>query len=431
MKDKKNILVISSYLPPKNDIAAMRVGGLCKYLSQRGWNVIALTTDHPFSTNTSYEIVTAESPPTLITKVIEEYKSESDYSNPQEVGTRDDGGTLSKRESVENILRSIVHFVRDEIDHFPDGQRLWLNNAVEVGNKIIAEKEISCIISSSDPFTCHRIASRLSNTHSIPWIADYRDPWSQNPYKDTSFARQFFERRMERKTIDSASEIVTVSEPIADMISNLHNREVKTILNGYDKSQHPDRSLRDTFTIMYPGQFYKGRRNPEMLFSAVSKLLEQGISKENISIEFYGYTKTWILDMAKDYAIADCVKAIEPVDKSVILKRESESHCLLSLHWDDSRSEGYYTGKIFEYLGAERPIAAITPPDCVEELLDESKSGKAFYNDVELSEWLYTQYRHFQKTGDVIYEINEPSLTSYSQQRLAKKYEELILENIP
>lgn len=429
MEHRNQILIISYYLPPKNDIASMRIGGLCNYLSKQGWDIVVLTTDHQANTDRPYEVITTKSPSPIITRFIERYKDISNYSSPEKNFEPEEKNNKQIRQiknQIEKLSRPIAHFIRDEIVHYPDRLRLWKDHAIPVANNIVSNRDISCIVSSSGPFTCHQIGSVLCQSHNLPWIADYRDPWTQNPYNSRTFVREAIEKRMEKKVIKPASEVVTVSDPIANILSNLHNRKVKTILNGYNENQHPEGELRNTFTIMYPGQFYKKRRNPEMLFSAVSKLVKNGISHNSIQIEFYGYAKQWIVDLADDYDIRECIRVFDPVDKSTILKRERESHCLLSLHWDSNNSEGFYTGKVFEYLGAKRPIVAITPPDVVNNLLNETNAGESFYDSDSLAYWLRDQYKTFKRTGHVRYDINEKKLQKYSQKRMGREFKRII-----
>ena len=433
MNESGSILIITYYLPPKDHIASQRTGGLCEYLSKSGWDIVALTADHSPTFESSYEIISTDFRSTFLSRLINKYKGEtrSDFSNQKKSTSVDSSvETTGYLDLIERILGPPVRFIRDEIVHYPDDKRLWENNAVKTGNNYITNHEVSCIISSSGPFTSHRIASRLSKHHDLPWIADYRDRWSQNPYKNHTSIREFFEKRMEINTIKPANEIVTVSDPIAEDISNIHNKKVTTILNGHDKSRVPDRDLSDEYTILYPGQFYRGKHNPKMLFSAVSQLLDDGIDLSNFRIDFYGYAQPWIKQLANRYQIEEFINDRDFAPQTEILKRERESHCLLSLHWDDPRSEGVYTGKIFEYLAAERPIVAINPPKVVEQLLKETEAGESFYDDEELADWIRTQYTTFQEKGKVNYNKDPESVQKYSQQRMAKKFENLIVKNI-
>lgn len=432
MKQKGRVLVVTYYIPPKNHIASQRMNGLCEFLSRFGWDIVVLTADHPTEFESPYEVISTDLNKPALSRLISWYKNKI---RPP-VSKHDDSTTenssaepKNSQNSVERVFGPMVRFLRNELVHYPDDKRLWENNAVEVGEEYIVNHEITCIISSSGPFTSHRIASRLNKHHDIPWIADYRDWWSQNPYKNHTNIRELFEKRMEKKTTKPANEIVTVSEPIAKDLSELHKRNVRTITNGHDKSRFPNRDLRDNFTILYPGQFYRKKRNPEMLFSAISHLLDEKIDPNDIQIEFYGYAEPWVNKLADQYSVQKCISIRDFVPQTEILKRERESHCLLSLHWDDSRAEGVYTGKIFEYLGAERPIAAINPPYVVEQLLEETGAGESFSNDVKLADWIHDQYRTFRETGEVNYEVDPTAVKKYSQQTMAKEFENLIVKN--
>ncbi|MDL0141622.1 hypothetical protein [Halobacterium salinarum] len=433
MAERGRILVVTYYLPPKSHIASQRTGGLCKYLSSSDWDVVVLTADHPAEFESPYDVISVDFDDPLLSRLINWYKRSirpifSNQENSPSVQSSVE--STNSQNLIERVFGPAVHLIRDEFIHYPDNKRLWEDEAVEVGKNYISDHEVSCIISSSGPFTSHRIASRLSIQHDLPWIADYRDRWSQNPYENHTHIRELFERRMEKETIKPASEIVTVSDPIAKDLSNFYERDVNTITHGYDKDRFPDRDLNDQFTILYPGQFYREKRDPEMLFASVSRLLGDKIPTDDLQIEFYGYAQPWVMELADQYGILDSIVNHDFVPQKEILKRERESHCLLSLHWNDSRAEGVYTGKIFEYLGAGRPIAAINPPKVVDQLLAETGAGKSFYKEYKLEEWIYDQYATFQETGKVKYDVDTEAVEKYSQQRMAEKFENIIIENI-
>ena len=92
----------------------------------------------------------------------------------------------------------------------------------QAAREILRKENIAAVISSSPPVTSHLIGGELKAEHEIPWIADIRDLWSQNHNYRYSPLRRALDRRLELKTLSKADALVTVSEPWAEKLRNLH-----------------------------------------------------------------------------------------------------------------------------------------------------------------------------------------------------------------
>ena len=87
------------------------------------------------------------------------------------------------------------------------------------GSKVIEEWKPDIIYSSANPFTSLLVAKRLSQKYSIPFVAEFRDLWSDNPYIELPWWRQKIDLKLESSVLNSTKACVTVSEPLKQKLA--------------------------------------------------------------------------------------------------------------------------------------------------------------------------------------------------------------------
>ena len=237
---------------------------------------------------------------------------------------------------------------------------MWYHDALLAGEKIIRNERIDAILSTSPPVTSHLVAKTLAEKYHIPWVADFRDLWSQNHYLSYSFIRKYFERKLEVKIIRTASAVTTVSQPLADKLALLHkNKKIFSITNGFDPEliNTDNTAVDQSFNIVYTGVLYKGKRDPTPLFVVMNDLSDKGcIKREDIKIDFFGSPEDWIQEDSAKYHLQEYITQHGLVTHETAIAEQRKAQLLLLLTWDNPEEKGVYTGKLFEYLAARRPI---------------------------------------------------------------------------
>ena len=261
---------------------------------------------------------------------------------------------------------AIEHFtdIPYEIITYPDEKIGWYEHAIIAGEKILQTQQIDAILSSSRPETCHLIANTLSRNYHIPWVADFRDLWSQNHYSTYSQIKKYFEKKLEIRTLKQASAITTVSQPLADTLATLHkNKKIYPVNNGFDPELlNHDTTTDKCFTIVYTGDLYQGKRDPEQLFAVIHDLCDKDlIKRDDITIHFFGYpasesSEDWLQEDISKYHLQDLVVLHGKVSHETAISEQRKAQILLLLSWNNPEERGVYTGKLFEYLAARRPI---------------------------------------------------------------------------
>ena len=416
---KKKVLIIAYCFPPMPVIGSQRPHGLAKYLQFFDWEPIVLTVRHPGKFPHGIKVVATDFTDRIavLKKMI---GFDSDAGIHQQLGIK-----ITKHFNYPTWKSKVLKFAR-EVIAYPDDERGWYSHAVKAASELIEKQRINAIISTSFPVTSHLIAKKMKQKYGIPWVADLRDLWTQNHYFGKFKIIGFMEKRLELKTLSYADALVTISGPLANMLKSLHlNKEVQCITNGYDPDAFNTTplNLSQKFTITYTGRLYSGARDPSMLFEATAKLIrEDKIDRDRMEIRFYGELEGWLIDEVKKFGLEDVVGIYGPVPREEAIMRQKESQILLLLLWNDKREEGVYTGKIFEYFGAKRPILAIGgASSIVKDLLAGTNAGKFAQNREQVENILTQHYQEFITSGEVRYRANG-ALENYTYNTMARKY---------
>lgn len=419
----KKVLIIAYYFPPRPYIGSQRPYRLAKYLREFGWQPIILTAQLP------------SKPPEGITVIETPYKDVVDLYK-KKLGFNSEEGfhqqldiPVVKNYNYSTPKGKIIKILK-EIITFPDEQKGWYRYALESTYDLLSREKIDAMISTSLPVTSHVIARQLKRKYKIPWVADFRDLWTQNHYYNKFNVIKLFEKRLELKTLQNADALVTVSRPLAETLGKIHkNKNVFVITNGFDTDDfmHNIPKPANKFTITYTGTLYNGKRDPSVLFAVLSQLIrENKMNKDLVEIRFFGQQETWILHDIQKYDLNSVVSFYGCVPRSIALEKQKESQLLLLLLWNNKNEKGVYTGKIFEYLGAKRPILAIGGAGgVVEELLAETNAGKYVNEPAELSHYLLEYYREFITHGEVIYSGNS-NVENYCYKKIAESYSHIL-----
>jgi len=320
-----------------------------------------------------------------------------------------------------------------EVTAYPDPHKGWRAFAVTAGKNFLQQESVNAMISTSSPVTSHIIAKELKEKHDIPWVADFRDLWTQNHYYPYSPLRRAIERRLELKTLRRADALVTVSEPASQKLRILHrDKAVYAVPNGFDPAEvnDPEAVLTNKFTLTHTGNIYPVKQSPEPLFEALRHLIAQGImDTADVEVRFYGVEAGWIDKLAERHGLRDIVKQFGIVPREVALEKQRESQLLLLIKWDDPNERGAYSAKIFEYLAARRPILAVGGhDDVVNELLDETGAGVHGSTPEEIAGIVRETYHQYRRAGKVGYKGDEAKTSNYSQREMAQKFALLLDE---
>jgi hypothetical protein len=155
---------------------------------------------------------------------------------------------------------------------------LWLPAAFRRARRMVREDGIEAIITTSPPCTTHMIGWWLHRHSSIPWIADLRDPITDNfAYRPRSALDDRFYCWLERIVVQSANRVVVTSPELADRLRRrfpeIPPGRFVTIMNGYDAADAPtaQKTPGQYCTLTHVGSFYRDQ-TIEPILHAVRQL---------------------------------------------------------------------------------------------------------------------------------------------------------------
>ena len=419
---RKKILIITYFFPPKRDVGSLRAKGLAKYLPEAGWEPVVLTPLLPANPEPSFRVI--ETMPPLRERMRIWRRRDA------ELKARFQECQHNERVASPVPGKSLVSYFRETVP-FPDSKIGWKIFALTAGRAIIEQERPVAMLSISSPVTCHLVASRLKKEYPfLFWMADFRDLWTLNHYYRHQRIRRYFEAGLEKKTLANADVLTTVSNPMAQRLEGFHHRQSFGIPNGFDPDEfvEVERELQPDFTITYTGSTYAGKQNPKPLFVALKELLSQRkIEPNEVKVNFYGPPAKELERLITDYVLKGIVVQRGRVLREEALRCQRASQLLLLLNWDDPKEEGVYTGKIFEYLAACRPILSLGGSGgVVKELLSETGSGVHCPDKETVKKCLLGWYQEWKKTGRVIYQGRRESIMKYSHRAMAQKFARIL-----
>jgi hypothetical protein len=357
------VLIVTFAFPPSNVIGAVRLGKLARYFDRRGHDVRVLTTDVVDDRSLPLEI----SRDRVIYTEYREREHSLDYVARSLRGYETAVVSDRRQEAppqCSTLVRSLTQILRRHylgLIYIPDKRINWIRTAIPAGRQLIEDWRPNIIFASAPPYTGLIVASRLARAFSIPWIADFRDLWVDNPYYGEAAWRRRLDAVIERQTVKHAAGLVTVSPIWAEQLCRRHGKRAAVVYNGYAEEDFPPSAPPadpgEILNIRYMGSIYRGFRDPSALFSAIALLPDK--LRGHVNVEFFSDAGDAVLDAAAAHRVKAAVTVKPRVPYRHALELQMEADVLLLLQSNDQRDEGNLPAKLFEYLYARRPILFI------------------------------------------------------------------------
>jgi glycosyltransferase involved in cell wall biosynthesis len=367
-----HVLFLTFFFPPHNTIGAVRTGTTAKYLEQMGHRVSVISArPQAFPATLPLEIPLDHV--TYTAWIGHPQRKHLNTSEPTTQGT----GRHSKLEAL--ARRAYLELM------MPDQEIGWFPFAWRAAHDATRRRDVDIILASAGPFTSLLVAKTIARSSNLPWVADLRDLWMDNAHRQKYLVRDALERRLERRTLSSASALVTVGPALAATLSAKLNRPVEVVYNGYEPavSPAPPPALHgDRLLIRYTGRIWE-ERLPAGLFRCLKELAAVGAP---VRVEFYGQKLDAVERAAARSGVQDLVHCCAEVSHEEALRLQREADVLLLTMAESLPGEREtLTGKLFEYMNARRPILLVGCPDgAAADLVRTSKCGVAIENDVQL-----------------------------------------------
>jgi glycosyltransferase involved in cell wall biosynthesis len=247
----------------------------------------------------------------------------------------------------------------------PDENVTWNATAIPKAISIARQEGIDVVLTTSPPGSVHLVGAAVKRATGAKWVADLRDSLALHAHRSSegvgARAKQKARAGIAHLVARQADAIVTAAEAITVETQGLSPRgPVLTIPNGCDFDDFAGLTYThgDRFRLTHAGSFF-GKRDPKPFLQA---LAASGL--DDVTVRFLGDFRPGDREFMESLGLADRVELIEHVPRRESLRLQRDSDALLLLIPDaGGRGRGVLSGKVFEYLAAERPVLAVVPPD--------------------------------------------------------------------
>ena len=434
----KRVLIITYYWPPSGGSGVQRWLKMSKYLPEYGWQPVIYTTenaeypiiDHSLEKDVAPNIEVIRRP---ITEPYSAYKKFLGINKDETVKM----GFIQEKEKSKSWKSDLTLWVRGNF-FIPDARCGWVKPSVRFMKEYLNEHPVDAIISTGPPHSMHLIALKLKEALGLPWIADFRDPWTEIDYYNDLHLTAWADRRhhrLEQEVLTKADKVVTVAPDGARRLGRLGNRNVRTIYNGFDRDDDTQMpvNLSEQFTITYLGVLSK-IQNPSNLWQALSELIKEdsGFDK-SLKINMIGQIDSTVVSSIDENGLTQHVaySPYMPHDQVSAVHRSSTLLLLLLMPDSEPRAKGLLTGKLFEYMASGRPILCIGPEDGdAARILRETGAGQtvSFEDKVKMKETLKNLYQRFLEND--LPNNTSTTIEQYSRKNMAQKYAKLLNQSV-
>ena len=423
----KRALVITYYWPPAGGSGVQRWVKFAKYLPSEGWQPVIYTPENPdFSSIDESLLKEIPSEAEIIKRpIIEPYGIYRKLTGSKGQIKIEANPVRAGRGST---LKRLSMWVRGNL-FMPDPRCLWIGPSVRFLKKYLRDHPVDVIVSTGPPQSMHLIARKVSLATGIPWVADFRDPWTKIFYFKHLRLGKWAEKKhhtLEQQVLDDATAVVAVSPLVQQEFASMTSTPVHLVTNGYDESDYVEEVAQDSnFNVVHTG-LLTAEGNPVELWKALGeKCTKDADFASKFRLVLAGKTDKKVLEDIKAAGLDQYLTDYGYIDhdKAVPLQR-SASILILPIR-EEPETKAILPGKLFEYLAARRPILGVgTSEGAMATVLQQTGAGKIFNWDD--SEDISTYIDHVwnnAKDGKEI--IPDADIEKYSRRMTTKRMVEL------
>ncbi len=403
MSGKPVTVIVSYYFAPNPQVGAKRFSFLAPEFERRGFDVHAIAAKSVHSDDPSLPVG-------------------SQVHRVRAPGFPVRGGAWAR--TVNKLARRLLAHVGSEY--------FWTGPAVRAAMRLGLQERRGVVIGTVPPFSAAIVATRIARNLDWPLILDYRDPWTA--YQHVSRSRGGWQRsgwsralasRLERSCVArSSARVFSTPEMKAsfeEFFSQADRKRNFVIPNGVQLPMENARgdatSMRD---IVHAGALY-GDRSLLPTLRALAAISREDSRYSDVRLVQYGEL------MPAERQAIEAEKLQHLVVEKSRIPRESlwPVLCAARVLLVVSGSEMTYSipYKVYDYLGARRPILALSPNgSAVQRMFTEYRIGS--HVDPNDPSALRAVLRSLLDTE--VYDVDEHAVQRHVWSRLAMDYAQII-----
>ncbi len=399
----KRVLIIAYYWPPAGGSGVQRWVKFAKYLPSNGWQPVVCTPLNP-EYYSKDETLSRDVPPeaeVLRLPITEPYgiyrrlmgKSSSTDMKTLTSSSAAADASNARGESSDNVnpisaehkslKQKVSLWVRANL-FIPDPRIWWLGPCSRQLKKHLKEHPVDVIVTTGPPQSMHLIGRRLSKATGIPWVADFRDPWTKMFYfKHLPLTKYSLKKhlRLEKEVLDDATAVIAVTPLVQKDFQEMTSTPVHLITNGFDEDDFTGvnkglaEGRENKFRAVHTGIF-AADGNPLALWDVLAELCKDEEFRNRLEIRLAGKVDEAIVEAIRSRGLGDNLTLIGYVSHERAVAEQQCADLLLLPLRQEPEYRSVLPGKIFEYLAARRPVLGIGQPDGIAaKVLEDSGAG--------------------------------------------------------
>ena len=411
----KSVLILAYDFPPFLSVGSLRPYSWYRYLKEYGIEPIVVTRQWSNDYGNELDYVAPSKSKNIIVDKTEfgtiiQAPFRPNYSNRLLLKYGE-----SRYKFIRKLISGFFHFV--QFSFFVGSKSCIYFSARDY----LKNHKVDAIIVTGEPFVLFKYASKLSELYNIPWIADYRDTWSQSLFRSRNIFLLKWNQYFEKKYLKNSACITTVSDFTKCQIEKLIQKKyISVLINGYNSdiviNTKIDQQDRSKFNLAFIGNI--ANYYPiSVFFDTLFKFIIDHPDYE-ININFYGINRPEIIknEMLKYPVLVNKISIYPKLSNEKLLNHLINNHCLLLFN------DYFVSGtKIYDYLAVKRKILF-----CFTNYLDKDLLHKWY--DVEIDK--NVKFDSYQVQAKIIEETNSGILVENSEhlyitlQNLYKEFQE-------
>lgn len=390
---KNKVLIITYYWPPSGGSGVQRWLKFVKYLPSFQWEPHVFTPENP-SFSVQDPSLEADVPPEAEVMRLPIWE-------PYDAFYKVAGWFGQKKQNTPTALvpaqgrsffQKVSTWVRGNL-FVPDPRVFWVKPSVRFLGDYLRDNGIQVVVTTGPPHSLHLIGLKLKKKYPhLRWLADFRDPWSDWGMWDclqVSKPIRGIHKRLERRVLASADEIITITPFYVRRFEALSGRRVRLLTNGFDDEDFRNITYPRTerFVIRHVG-LINDKCNPRPFMSALKEeMLADKKFAADVSVEFIGEVHPdFRAYVSASPGLEDVTTFRGNIPHAQLLEEYGSSSLLLLILTGYKDAEGFLPGKLFEYLATRIPVLGVGPADGdAGALLRETQAGTMIDSDDHLA----------------------------------------------
>lgn len=378
-RGSRTVLFVCYEFPPTGGAGVQRLAKFARYLPQSGWSAVVLAAGHVPGRAVDETLMkdvagvrvvrTPARPVNLwVSHALVFARGLRDAARPARSGgvARRRADSIDHAERVSTTGRSgrterITRWLA-----VPDFARLWVGPAVRAGVRLGRQAEASVVYASGPPFSALVAGRRIAAALGVPFVADYRDAWRDNPSNSwyPSGWHRWRSLWWERKVLASAA-AVTTAHPLAGEITEMGGPVPTLIPNGFDPADLPEWAPAGAgpLTVTFMGAFY-GVNHPLPVLRALKAVREGGAGEpREARLRIVGSWPSHMPEVIAQLGLQEAVELHPYLPHHEALGMLASSDVGLVVYSDLPELRVSTPAKLYEYLGIGLPILFVGPTE--------------------------------------------------------------------